>query len=526
MSMAVTLSHGSDPQDEFLRLAAVTRAGLRDVICLLVEKCLRLSAAKVGIVAFDCSAIDAADISWAISGHRSGGNAVRNILAATVASHIAQAEVDNRLKVRAESPKSFHVLARLAAGGGGDISEESALALIAGSDSSLWLPLRCGNKRLGWVGLGPGGTEGLRHPLAEEFERLVSAAILATHRLLLRSYGRQNGLGLNLVGKSKKLLEMEFKLSRAAGHNHAPILIRGERGSGKELAAHALHYFSKRKSMPFVPVLASAFAEALQLDELFGHEKNSFTGAAQYRKGKFLAAQEGTIFLDEVGDLPPATQVALLRTIETGEIQPLGRDLPIIVDVQIVAATNKDLAKLVAEGRFRDDLYDRLNVIDIEVPPLRERGDDIRLLTQHLLSKQCIEMNRIIHFDTQTACHLCEKSRGDSCITEGFYRALEEYDWPGNVRELANLIIRLSTVWAEDILDVRHLPLHILKGSRRVKQAHAPARSDLSLDNAVRAHILKVLSIAGNNQTQAAKMLGIARTTLQAKMKRLGIEDS
>lgn len=307
-------------------------------------------------------------------------------------------------------------------------------------------------------------------------------------------------------------------LSQASRHNLGPIFIKGERGSGKEVAAHLIHYFSKRREGPFIPVLVSALAETLQLDELFGHEKHSFTGAAHFRKGKFLAATGGTIFLDEIGDLPPATQVALLRAIEIGEIQPLGRDLPLRVDVQIIAATNRNLAKLVADGRFRPDLYDRIRLIEIEIPPLRERTEDIRTLARFYMSKYCVETSRDQRINS--VCGLCGGRDAAGCLTEGFYRALESYDWPGNVRELRNLMAGLATTCSQEVLNSDCLPSH-MSGSWFQRDT---SKVDLSLHNNLREHIIKVLSVTGGNQTRAAKMLGIARTTLQAKMKRLDIK--
>jgi len=383
-----------------------------------------------------------------------------------------------------------------------------------------WIPLSDVHMLFGWIGLEvDNGNMSSRHML-ELLDEMVSRSVLVLNRLLLRDLAARDGVNINLIGRSKRFLELEKSLKQIAHFSRSPVLICGERGSGKELAAYAIHYFSKRRAEPFIPVLASAFPESLQVDELFGHEKHAFTGAANTRRGKFLAANEGTIFLDEIGDLTPALQVSLLRAIERGEIQPIGRDLPMKVNVRVIAASNKDLPKLVAEGCFRADLYDRLNTIPLAVPPLREREEDIPLLAKFFLTKQCLETCKHIRLHKRNDC-LCRNNQEVACATRPLWQALQEYHWPGNIRELENLIIKLSTFASEEVLDLRHLPQQILEASPNGDNI-SPVE-DLTLDRIIRRHIEKILFLTGNNQTKAAKILGMSRTTLQSKMRKLNI---
>lgn len=400
--------------------------------------------------------------------------------------------------------------------------ECSPLELIASSPGSMWLPVSDGMETFGWIGLGAKDADAFGPDVIKSLKLVISSTLVAVNRLHLREHARKHGVEIDCVGGSHKFLELEKKIRQAARQNHAPVLIQGERGSGKELAAYALHYFSERRDKPFVPVLAPALTETLLVDELFGHERNSFTGANSFRKGKFLAADGGTFFIDEVGDLPLSLQAALLRVLDRGEIQPIGRDCPIRVDVRIVTATNKDLERLVAEGRFRDDLYDRLNVLKIDIPPLRERTEDIPLLASHFLLNQCGEISRRGSLNHSSICHLCDMETKVGCATQEFYEVLKDYAWPGNVRELRNLIIRLTTTAFDEVLHPGHLPVLLFK--REGDSGHAaPDDLKLTLDAIVRAHIERILELSEYNQTQAAKTLGIARTTLQAKMKKLGM---
>ena len=264
------------------------------------------------------------------------------------------------------------------------------------------------------------------------------------NRELKRELGQRNSFA-GLIGKSKPMQRVYELIEKVAASN-VNVLISGESGTGKELVARAIHYQGKRSGRPFVPVNCGAIPENLLESELFGHEKGSFTGAIQQKRGLFEVADGGTLFLDEIGELPPAMQVKLLRVLQEREIRRVGgtRDLP--VDVRLVAATNKNLAKEVAAGRFREDLFYRLNVIPLELPPLRDRRQDIPLLVEHFYGRQT--------------------GRGKVTITEGAMRRLLDYTWPGNIRELENVVERCIVLGHGKELGEECLPDHIRGGSR------------------------------------------------------------
>jgi two-component system NtrC family response regulator len=427
-------------------------------------------------------------------------------------------EITNQFSSNTGGPSPFHLASFPA-----HLREKTLIESIVGSPSSIWLRLGSDEDWLGCIGLASETYPAYSWTEVESLQRLLSFGTLALNRLILREQAKLQQMEINLIGRSEAFLEFERKLKQAASHPRCTVLIRGERGSGKELAAYAIHCFSNRRGKPFIPVLASALAESLHADELFGHEKNAFTGADRARKGKFLAAEGGTLFLDEVGDLPHALQVSLLRVIERGELQRIGRDFPIKVDVRLLVATNRDLNKLVADGYFRGDLYDRLNVIELVVPPLRQRREDIPLLVGHFLLKHCQEINRGSLISEHCVCKLRGESGKVLCASEEFYRALQKHNWPGNVRELENLITRLIAMSPEEILNINHLPKDLLKAAAGPRESSGPDCEDLSLDCTIKKHIERVLFLTDNCQTRAAKMLGIPRTTLQAKMRRLRI---
>lgn len=290
----------------------------------------------------------------------------------------------------------------------------------------------------------------------------------------------------------------------------ATVLITGESGTGKELVARAIHAASNRAHKPLITVNCAALAESLLESELFGHEKGAFTGADKKREGRFMQADGGTLFLDEIGEMPLAIQAKLLRALQQGEVQRVGSDKPLNVDVRIIAATNRDLRKEARERRFREDLYFRLNVISIESPPLREREGDIPLLAASFL-RRFTEKNR-------------KKIKGFSP------RALDcllRYQWPGNVRELENTLERAVILCGSDLIDEADLPREIRFAPKKpTARQEAPAASldGLSLEMVEKQAIEATLKLVGDNKSEAARRLGITRATLHNKLRKYGLE--
>lgn len=514
--MVAKVELGPTAFDEFYIRSS--HADVDDYLSFLTEYAVRITCSRVGFLALDCSIggqplYDTGDARIHESLVSTGGRRLQQSRAAV------REAIEACLRSRTPADNHYSVVTS-AALPNRHVQQEDIVDLIVGSASSVWIQLFDGQSPMGWLGLASEYQDAYPDGLLDSLNAGLSQGMVALNRLLLRAYAKKNGRDIHLVGRSASFLEFEKKVKQAASHNRGAVLIRGERGSGKELAAYGIHYFSKRRDGPFVSVLAPALAEGLQADELFGHERNSFTGAARERKGKFLAAHGGTIFLDEVGDLSAALQFTLLRVVEHGEIQPVGRDLPICVDVRVVTATNVDPDRLVAEERLRNDLFDRLNVIGLAVPPLRERREDIPLLIRYFLERECKEVSRKNRLNQGLICQSCSQGQVAACISAEFYDAMQEYDWPGNVRELENLMTRLSTMVRGEVLRAHHLPEYIIRGSKSIGRRPA---DDFSLDTMIKKHIQKVLGLTGNNQVQAARMLGVARTTLQAKMKKLNI---
>ena len=306
---------------------------------------------------------------------------------------------------------------------------------------------------------------------------------------------------VRLIGESRAIKEVLSTVTRVA-KSKSTVLIRGESGTGKELVARAIHALSDRAEKRFIAVSCAALPETLFESELFGHEKGAFTGAIRRKEGRFELADGGTLFLDEVGDIPLETQVKILRAIESQEFERLGAKETLKVDVRIISATNQDLEKKINEGTFREDLYYRLNVISIFVPPLRERRDDLMLLVDHFIKK---------------ASQKCGKSiKG---ITTQVKDIILDYDWPGNVRELENAIERGVVLSRADVIDKTDLPYFGLMKSRE----NIPS-SNLTLKDMERNHILNTLRITEWNLGKTAEILGIHRNTLRLKMKEYGIE--
>ena len=308
-----------------------------------------------------------------------------------------------------------------------------------------------------------------------------------------------------IVGSSSRMLEVYKAVARVAP-SRSTVLIRGESGTGKELIAKAIHYNSPRADHPFVAIDCGALVETLLESDLFGHVKGAFTGAISPRRGLFEEAHGGTCFLDEIGDMSLNTQAKLLRVLEEHEIRRVGGGGSFMVDVRVVAATNKDLEAMVHKGKFREDLYYRLNVVSMALPPLRERREDISLLAAHFLRKYAEENEKTISHISLEAVAL-----------------LEEYDWPGNVRELENAIERAVALTSNPVLLPEDLPTRLkkedLEGPRRDLFARPLALKELE-----RRHIERVLRGVKGNKKLAAELLGINRKTLYRMAKRYGLD--
>ncbi|MCX6620618.1 MAG: sigma-54 dependent transcriptional regulator, partial [Acidobacteria bacterium] len=309
------------------------------------------------------------------------------------------------------------------------------------------------------------------------------------------------GSGSRMIGEHPAFEQVVGQASMAA-RSDARVLLMGESGTGKELLAAHIHHQSPFAGGPFVKVNCAAIPTELIETELFGHEKGAFTGAAGMRRGKFELADGGTIFLDEVGDLHANSQAKLLRVLQEGEFHRVGGEQTVHVSVRVISATNRDLARMVAEGKFREDLYYRLCVVPIRVPALRERRADIRLLAGYFLEEFCARNNF--------------KSKSIDPVA---YPALEAYGWPGNARELRNVVERMAILTAGDRLTVESIPVEIRT------QRESPARSSLqeARESAERDHLLRALEATHWNVSSAARTLGVERTNLHKRIRALGI---
>jgi DNA-binding NtrC family response regulator len=317
------------------------------------------------------------------------------------------------------------------------------------------------------------------------------------NRLLQQELLRKES-SAELVGKSRQLAEI-LALVKKIAPTDSPVFIEGESGTGKELVANIIWHYSRRNELPFIALNCATLSENLIESELFGHEKGAFTSAYQTKHGIVEVADNGTLFLDEIGELPPGLQAKLLRFLDSGEFRRIGSNKTLKVDVRVMAATNKDMRQLVKTGAFREDLYYRLNVISISLPPLRERREDIPELAAFFLKKYSSKMSKPV-----------SGFRADAMET------LAGYNWPGNVRELENVVERAVILCDDSIIE---------KGDLSIS-ATAPAagsKAQPSLDDMEKDYILKVFAEAGGNQSKASQILGIDRKTLYLKLKKYGV---
>ena len=348
--------------------------------------------------------------------------------------------------------------------------------------------------------------EALKHTL----EKAIEHSRLSVENRELRRQLTDAATRPGILGRSQAVKDMLQIISTVAP-TEATVLITGESGTGKELVARALHEGSARADKPLVTVNCAALAENLLESELFGHEKGSFTGAERRREGRFVQANGGTLFLDEIGEMPMQLQAKLLRALQQGEVQRVGSDSPITVNVRVLAATNRDLRREAAEKRFREDLYFRLNVISIEVPPLRKRGEDIPLLAAHFLQRFAGRNRKSIKGFAPQAL--------DSML---------RYPWPGNVRELENAVERAVILCNGDLITGRELPANVIDAPLLAEAAPVPegdvSLAGLSLDTVERRAIEETLRQTGDNKSEAARRLGITRATLHNKLRKYGLE--
>ncbi|NMO15022.1 sigma-54-dependent Fis family transcriptional regulator [Pyxidicoccus fallax] len=328
---------------------------------------------------------------------------------------------------------------------------------------------------------------------------LEERRLRAEHRALKQQAADRSSLGAMVGGSA--LMRGLYALVERVAVSSAPVLVRGESGSGKELVARALHFTGTRSAGPFVAVNCTALPHALLESELFGHVKGAFTGATTARRGLFVEADGGTLFLDEIGDMAPELQARLLRVLEDGEVRAVGADGSRTVDVRVVAATHQDLEARVKEGRFRADLFYRLNVVTLRVPPLRERREDIPALIEHFLAQARAQNPRspVRHFAPETVAAMCAMP------------------WPGNVRELENLVKRLVVLGAEESVDPRQLRLYASADGAEAHPLAAAQRDIIPLRQLESEYIAWAVARCGGNKTRAAELLGIDVSTIHRR---------
>jgi two-component system NtrC family response regulator len=336
-------------------------------------------------------------------------------------------------------------------------------------------------------------------------ERALKMAQLQRENKELRRAVERTFAFENLVGSSASMRRL-YDLLELTAPTTSTVLISGETGTGKELVARAIHYNSPRREGPFITVNCGALPESLVETELFGHRKGAFTGADSNRPGKFEAADGGTLFLDEVGEIPLGLQPKILRALQTGEIDRIGQDRPSRVDVRIIAATNRELEQLISEDAFRQDLYYRLAVVQIKVPPLRERREDIPLLAQHFLSKWA-ERN----------------ARPNLRLPPEAFALFNRYPWPGNVRELENAVERMVVLNRDDVLSLDTLPDDIAGFTGEDKALLRLPAEGVDFEELERDFIRQALERRQGNRTQAAQLLGLTRSTLLYRMQKFGL---
>jgi DNA-binding NtrC family response regulator len=340
--------------------------------------------------------------------------------------------------------------------------------------------------------------------------RLIISRALSTEALKQEVKYHRGKVNRNIIGESERMKEI-FKVIKQVCDSKSTVLIMGESGTGKELVSRAIHYNGNRKNYPFVTINCAAIPDTLIESELFGHEKGAFTNAVEKKLGHFEIAHQGTIFLDEIGELSLMTQAKILRFLEEKEFNRVGGSRTIKVDVRLICATNKDLSQLLRKGTFREDLYYRINVVPIIIPPLRERREDIPILVEHFIKKFNAENNKNVKGASKEALEI-----------------MMNYEWPGNVRELENLIERIITLTPNEHIQPDEIPFSLKNITKTNELRESILSGELSFLRAEeefeREVILDVLKKTNYVQSRAAEMLGISRRILKYKMDKLGIK--
>ena len=346
-----------------------------------------------------------------------------------------------------------------------------------------------------------------------QVRQLLESRRLRQENAVLRQTTAAQGFA-GIIGRSPAMLDV-FRTVEMVCRTNSTVLLSGESGTGKELVAHAIHALSLRRSRPFVAVNCGAMPEALLESELFGHVRGAFTGADKDKKGLIEAAEGGTVFLDEIGEMPPTMQVKLLRVLQERKYRPVGGTEEVAADIRVIAATNRDLPKQVGEGKFREDLFYRLNVIPIKVPALRDRGEDVLLIADHFLAKYTREMNKTI----------------DGFAPEAI-TALKTYPWPGNVRELENVVERAVALESERRVAAATLPENLRHGrpatpaggEAPLAETGAGFNLERHLQDIERSHLQRALERAGGVQTRAADVLGLSFRQFRYLAKKYGLK--
>jgi len=359
-----------------------------------------------------------------------------------------------------------------------------------------------------------GAYDYLTKPIIDDEIRLTVERALQQQSLIRENQSLRQALDMryrldNIIGHDYKMLKI-FDLIDTVAESPTTVLIQGESGTGKSLIARAIHHRSNRRDAPFVEVSCGALPESLLESELFGHVKGSFTGAVSDKEGKFKAAHGGTIFLDEIASATPALQVKLLRVLQERQFEPVGSNKTERIDVRVILASNEDLTKIVQAGRFRQDLFYRINVVTIELPCLNERLTDIPLLANHFLKQYCAELGKEIHG-----------------FTDGCLQCLQRYRWPGNIRELENTVQRAVVLTKHRQIDVTDLPEHVVSQAESApagNDAYRPQSLKKALEDPEKRIIERALQANNWNRQITAQVLEINRTTLYKKMKRYGLE--